>query len=414
MTKKNTARLLAFSRFAIVYVMLFVCAGNITNSVLLKWGFRDDHKGNVSQSYSVITMMDGAAPKPYVYRSSFPQAAKWLVEQVGAEKRDRLFKSITRYDSLHKAYFSDAPDAYWTPVVALVYHLTYIAVVLATIFALLFVFRLARLHGLSFGHSVGFLAAFSFVYPLTFQRGGYYYDFFELLGTLGSCYFLLRRRMLICTLMIAIFSLNKETFFLVPLALFFLHESDVPMSRRLGWLVLQLAICMATRYFIMSGYAANRGGFVEFHLWENLGFWLKPGSWLSFYNLIGKGIFTPSLQNPLMLIPLAVFFRAAWHHTPTRYRLYFFAAFAPIALLFMLFGFADETRNFSIVFPAIVLIALHGANRFTEIFEKRPAAGNRTGVPELTSGYTMQERHDAHDTTQQANIIIASRTPPTA
>jgi len=380
MTEKNTRRLLAFSRFAIVYVMLLVCAGNITNSVLLKWGFRDDHKGHVAQSYSLITMMDGAAPKPYVYRSAFPQAAKWLVEQVGPPVQDRLFKSIVRHDSLHRSYFSDAPDAYWTPVTALVYHLTYIAVVLATLIALLFVYRLARLHGLDFGHSVGFLAAFSFLYPLTFQRGGYYYDFFELVGTLGACYFVLTRRMLVCTLLIAMFSLNKETFFLVPLALFFLHESGVPMSRRLGWLALQLAICVAAREFIMSGYAANSGGLVEFHLWGNLLFWSKPASWLSFYNLIAKGVFTPSLQNPLMLVPLAVFFRAAWRRTPARYRRYFFAAFLPTALLFQLFGFADETRNFSVVFPAIVLIALHGAHRFTEIFELRTAVPKRSGA----------------------------------
>ncbi|WP_249185685.1 hypothetical protein [Burkholderia ambifaria] len=63
--------------------------------------------------------------------------------------------------------------------------MTYIEIVLSMLFALLLVYKLARLHSLSFGHSVGFLAAFSFVYPLTFQQGGYYYDFFELLGVVA-------------------------------------------------------------------------------------------------------------------------------------------------------------------------------------------------------------------------------------
>jgi hypothetical protein len=88
-------------------------------------------------------------------------------------------------------------------------------------------------------------------------------------------------------------------------------------------LVLQLVICAGTRHFIMSGYEANAGGFVEFHVWDNLKFWLNPMSYLSFYNLIGKGIFTPSLENPLMLVPLALFFGSAWRATPRRYRIYF-------------------------------------------------------------------------------------------
>ncbi|WGY71819.1 hypothetical protein KEC55_18550 [Burkholderia cepacia] len=368
MTEKNQHRVRAFCRFAIVYVLLFICAGNITNSMLLKWGFRDDQKGDFATSYSLVGMMNGDAPRPYVYRSSFPTAAKWIAEQLDQTRQDKLFKSIKRHDSLRNAYFTSVPEEYWTPVTALVYHVTYIAIVLSTLFALLLIYKLARMHGLGFGHSVGFLAAFSFVYPLTFQQGGYYYDFFELLGVLGACYFLIKRRMLACTLMIAVFSLNKETFFLVPLALFLLHERDVAMSKRVAWLVLQLGICIATRQFIMSGYSENAGGFVEYHVWDNLKFWVNPKSYLSFYNLIGKGIFTPSLENPLMLVPLAVFFRAAWRATPTRYRSYFFAAFLPVLVLFIFFGYRDEARNFSVVFPAVVLIALHGANRFNAIF----------------------------------------------
>nr|WP_230942234.1 hypothetical protein [Burkholderia stagnalis] len=381
MTEKNRKNVAAFCRFAIVYVMLFICAGNVTNSMLLKWGFRNDQGGNFATSYSLVGMMNGDAPKPFVYRSSFPKAAKWLAERLDSEKQQKIYRSITRHDSLRNAYFTSVPSEYWTPVVAITYHLTYIAIVLSALFALLLVYKLARLHGMSFGQSVGFLAAFSFIYPLTFQQGGYYYDFFEILGALGACYFLLRQRMMACTLLIAIFSLNKETFFLVPLALFFLHDSDVAPWKRFGWLAAQLAICFATRRFIMSGYADNDGDFVAFQLWSNLKFWVNPASYLSFYNLIGKGIFTPSLENPLMLVPLAVFFRAAWRNTPTRYRRYFLAAFVPVVPLFLLFGCRDEARNFSVVFPAIILIALHGASRFNAIFGGSADASDDTHFP---------------------------------
>jgi filamentous hemagglutinin family protein len=125
-----------------------------------------------------------------------------------------------------------------------------------------------------------------------------------------------------------------------------------------------------------SGIVVNGGGWINTtrgNAKENLLFWLNPASYMRFYNLIGKGIFTPSLQNPLILIPAIVFFRHAWQESGTRYRRYFLAAFIPLAILSALFGYADEARNFSLAFPAIVLVALNAASRFGQIFSNRQA-----------------------------------------
>lgn len=374
MNLKNRNWMLAFCRFSIVFVLLLVCSGNITNSVLLKFGFRDDHNiTGYAQSLTLVSMMEGTAPKPYVYRSTFAKVAKQIAGQLSPTLQQKLFKSITRYDSLHHSYFSGVPDSFWTPTVAITYHIVYFFVVLSMALALWLVYKLARMHGLSFGQALGFLAGFSFIYPLTFQQGAYYYDFIEILGVFAACYFLLKRWMIPCTLAIALFSFNKETFFLVPLGLFFLHSQDVPMRRRIGWLVAQLACCLVSRHFIMSGYEANSGGFVEFHAKENLLFWLNPQSYLRFYNLIAKGILTPGLQNPLILVPAIVFFRHAWRETGARSRRYFFASFMPVALLFLLFGYTDEARNLSLAFPAVVLVALSAASRFGQIFSHAEA-----------------------------------------
>lgn len=369
MNLKNRNRMLAFCRFSIVFVLLLVCSGNITNSVLLKFGFRDDHKlAGYAQSLTLVSMMEGTAPKPYVYRSTFAKVAKQMAGQLSPTLQQKLYKSITRYDSLRHSYFSGVPDLFWTPTVAITYHIVYFFVVLSMALTLWLIYKLARTHGLSFGQALGFLAGFSFIYPLTFQQGAYYYDFIEILGAFSACYFLLKRWMIPCTLVIAFFSFNKETFFLVPLALFFLHQWEVPIRNRIGWLVFQLTCCFVSRHFIMSGYEANSGGFIEFHAKENLLFWLNPASYVRFYNLIAKGIQTPSLQNPLILIPAVVFFRHAWRETGTRYRRYFIAAFLPLMVLFVLFGYTDEARNLSLAFPAIVLVALNAASRFGQIF----------------------------------------------
>ncbi|MBC8731246.1 hypothetical protein [Paraburkholderia sp. UCT2] len=369
MNLKNRNRMLTFCRFSIVFVLLLVCAGNITNSVLLKFGFRDDHKlDGYAQSLTLVSMIEGTAPRPYVYRSTFAKAAKYMAGQLNPALQEKLFKSISRYDSLHHSYFSGVPDTYWTPMVAITYHIVYFFVVLSMALALLLIYKLARMRGLSFGQALGFLAGFSFIYPLTFQAGAYYYDFIEILGVFSACYFMLKRWMIPCTLAIAFFSFNKETFFLVPLALFFLHQRDVPMRSRFGWLALQLVCCFVSRHFIMNGYEANSGGFIEFHAKENLLFWLNPASYVRFYNLVAKGILTPSLQNPLILVPTIVFFRRAWQETSVSHRRYFLVAFLPLLVLFVLFGYTDEIRNLSLAFPAIVLVALNGASRFGQIF----------------------------------------------
>jgi hypothetical protein len=363
-------KLLAFCRFSIVFVALLIGAGNVTNNVLLKYGFRDTQQlAEYDKTFSLVGMMNGTAPRPFVYRSMLAKLAGKATMQIDPARREKFFRSIRKYDSLHQAYFSGVPDTYWTPEVAITYHLMYLAVVLATLFTLLFVYRLARMHGYRFGAALGFLAAFSFVYPLTFQQGGYFYDFPEILGVFGAVYFALKHRMVASTLFIAIASFNKETFFLVPIALFFLHGKEVRLRKRVMWLVIQVACCLFSRHIIMSGYENNAGGFVQYHLLDNLKFWLKPGSWFSFYNLIAKGVFTPSLQNPLLSIPLLVFFRPAWKASPLCYRRYFLAAFLPLLPLFACFGFGDEARNFSLAFPAITLLALGAAHRFSMIFE---------------------------------------------
>lgn len=363
---------LAFSRFSIVLMTLLVCAANVTNSLLLKWGLRDG-QDDFAHSFSLYGMMNGLAPKPYVYRSAFPQVVKWIVNRLGPDIQAALYKPILQHDLLRPQYFIGVPGKYWTPVVALTYYATYFTMVGAMILTLWLIFRLARSHALTLAQSLGVVVAFSFLYPLTFQQGGYYYDFIELLGVFLACYCFLNRWMVACTLCIALFSFNKETFFLVPLALFFLYERDVPLRARVGWLAVQLACCLASRHVIMGGYGANAGGVVVFLLYDNLRYWADPKTYFTFYNLVGKGIPMPGIENPLILIPLVVFLHAGWRQTNVRYRRYFHAAFWPLAVLFVFFGFHDEVRVFSLAFPALVLIALNGVGRFGAIFSDTAA-----------------------------------------
>ena len=154
--------------------------------------------------------------------------------------------------------------------------------------------------------------------------------------------------MLLATLTIFAFAFNKETFFLVPVALFALTAGQLTLRQRMAWAGVQLVCCTIARHIITSPYGANPGGAVEVHLMQNLRVSLNPASFLIFYNLIGRGIYTPSVQNPIVLVPALIFFRSAWRNSPANYRYFLHAAFWPLLLLFAVFGFQDEVRNFSL------------------------------------------------------------------
>lgn len=360
--------ILAYCRFCIAFVLILVCAGNITNSFLLKWNFRDVHGIAPEPGIGLLDMMEGRSPKPFVYRALLPQAMKHFAENLPPQRLDSIYRAITRLDSLHHAYFSKIPSQDWTPVSALVFHMMYLLIVIAMILILWLIFRLARLHGLTYAEALGAVVGFGFLYPLTFQCGGYFYDFLELAGAMLALYGFLKNRMVFATLVMTIASLNKETFFLFPIALYALHPPERSLRLRLAWTALQTVLCLLMRHWIMSGHEQNPGGIVEFHLWDNLRYWLSLEPYFSFTNLVGKGILTPSLENPLLLIPLAVYFHACWQGTTVAHKRFVQISIAMLAPLLPLFGYQDEFRNLSLAFPAIVLMAMRGIGEFSRIF----------------------------------------------
>lgn len=362
------SQILRVSRASLLFLIVSIVAGNISNSFLLKWGFRDGPEAK----YGLLQMMDGTASRPFVYRSLLPRTIYQTVAMIPEETQVKLHQSILRFDALYASYFNRVPRDAWQPQISISFHVTYLVLVVAVMLALLLVFKLGRINGLDEFQSLGLVIGFGLLLPLVFQRGGYFYDFIELLGGLTVALLVIRQRMAVATLAIGVFSLNKETFFLFALAMFFLQEPTRPIWQRVAWTTLQAGVSLAGRHFIMSGFAQNPGGVVEFHLVGNLLFWLSPLNYLEFDNLIGRGIFTPKLQNPLIAVPLALFFVAAWRASPRHYRQYLLASFVLVLPLFLLFGYRDEWRNFSIMFPALVLIACYGVSQVREIFSLHP------------------------------------------
>ncbi len=351
---RKTATLL--SRVSVLAAFILIATGNITNSLLIKYGFEDQPE-HAFKHATFQEMMNGTAARPFVYRSFLAQldarAARAIIEKWPA------FSDSSQIERLHHVFFSDVRDTDWTPELATAYTLMYFLIVVLTAIGLFFVWRIARYRGLSYAPAVTFMVAFSFIFPLFFQRSCLFYDFIEFAGVFGTVYFFLENWMLPCTVWIVAFAFVKETFFLVPLGLVFLHGDGTPVKKRAGWAVVQISLCLIARCFIMRGFEQSPGSIVEFHLWDNLAFWLSPKYWLDLNNLIGPDIYLPRLENPLFLIPIALFSWRAWQLSAPRWRRYFLAAFLPLLALFIPFGYADTFRVFSLAFPAMTLIALN-------------------------------------------------------
>lgn len=360
------------SRVSILTLFILIATGNITNTLLLKYGF-EDQAAHTGKHATFIEMMNGTAARPFVYRSSTARIDYWAATMI-VHRWPRI-TSAAEGMNLHNYYFSDVKASAWTPQVATAYTLMYFVIVASTALGLFFVWRIARIRGLSYVQALAFLGAFSFIFPMLFQRSVLFYDFLEFVGVFGACYFFLEDWMIPCTLAIALFSFVKETFFLVPVGLIFLHKDGVSIKKRLTWFALQLGVCFMSRHFIMQGFEHNPGSVVEFHLFDDIAFWMSPRYYLDLNNLIGPGIFLPRLENPLLLIPIALFSWQAWRLSAPRWRRYFLATFLPLMVLFIPFGFGDMFRNFSLSFPAMTLIVLSNAGNLDAILRKEPSQG---------------------------------------
>jgi hypothetical protein len=348
------------SRLVLIFVLLTILSGNVTNSFLLKYGFREDFEPPL-----VISMMDGEAKKPWAFRSLAPIVIDRVVNLIQKDTQNYLFEKIKRYDSLRKSYFPNLEIAYWTPRVALVYHAMYLLIGFSFFATLVFLYKLVFL--LNNGNlklSLLSVIIFSFLYPLTFQNGGYFYDFFELLGIFSATYFFISNKMGWTCLSLFLSSWNKETMFLFAIFLCFLHPSSERISYKIKWSLVHIIICLPAYVYMQLEYAKHRGGVVETHFIENIYYWINPLSYIRFANLIGRGVATPEINNILFLLPMFYWIKLGWSLSEKNYRNFFAVSFGASFVLLLLFGYKNEVRNLSLAFPGFFLLMLRGGSTF--------------------------------------------------
>ena len=363
-----TLTLQAWTRFGLLLFVLLACTANVTNSFFLKWGFRD---GGGTETFSLEGMIAGKAPKPFVYRSTIPHLVDRGLASLSEETLAAAFGKINQSNSLKQHYFPAIPEASWTPRLAVAYHVMYFLVAISFLAALCYLRKIVLVYWPDeFSGSILSILLFSLLYPSLFHAGGYYYDFFELLGTTASTFYCLRQRPMTATMILALTAWNKETAFLMSFGYWFLHADTTPRRVKYMYLIAQASSCLIIRHFIVSRFEANSGATVTLGLLSNVAHWLNPVSYMKFDNVYAVGIHTPRIQNVLIVLGLFTWVRAGWQDAPDEIKKFALGILVPTALLFMLFGFEDELRNLSLCLPALFIIMAHGLGPFREFLDR--------------------------------------------
>lgn len=354
-------------RFSVLWIVLVACTANICNSFFIKWGFRDD-----SAYASMDKIIAGSAHQPYVYRGVIPRLVDQAVSRIPAKKQEQLYQKIIVSDELRHHFFHKLPAHLWTPQLALDYHLLYGLILLSTLLILIYLRKLFLVFYTDFSASLFAVILFSLMYPLTFKRGGYYYDFFELLGLTVSTYYFLTQHKLIGSLLLILTAFNKETAFVSALGLFFLHSKETSIQSRLAFLTLQIGVCLWVRHWIMAPYTGNTDAALHFHLLDNAKFWLNPLSYLKLSDFYTLGLFSPTIQHLLVLPWLSFWIWSGWQSLERMYQRYVLGIVIPNLVLFLTFSTKDEFRNFSLSFIALYIVLIHGFAKFRQWLDTTP------------------------------------------
>jgi hypothetical protein len=325
-------------------LMLVLCAAAY-KGFYDKWSLRD---GN--PSLSAPAMLEGTARRPFVYRRLLPETANLAERALPPHVAGRLtawFRvGLGNYGLEHSA---EAADPKYTFRYVALYLLGFVSLVGAT--GVLTAVLATRY---SPAASVGAVGALVLMLPVLQSQGGYVYDFSELLF-LGLALLLAPTRLApLIVPLAAVATYNKESFFFfLPTLLPFL----LGRYRLRGAVVLlgaAAAVSLATYAHVRGLYPHNTGGTVFVGVFKNLGWYSNPLNLFRREATYGIPLFAGYSLVTAGLI--GVVLAHGWSGLATPDRRHLAVAAAVNLPLFLLFTWPGETRNLSLLFPALLLL----------------------------------------------------------
>jgi hypothetical protein len=327
-----------------------------------KWQLRESYP-----RFDAGAMLDGTAARPFVYRQLIPTFANETARAMSPTLRARVTAVLVqpRADAPGQTKMHMRAGTASDPAYALRYYLMFLAGY-AALFAALFAMRgLCRQAGLSAAGATVAPILFALALPVLMTKGGYLYDFPEILFCFAFLVAALAgpRWRWACLPIALLGAFNKESFLFFILAtapLVIRHRRD--LAGLIVWL-LSLAGSGGVYLAIKTRYAANAGGSVENHLADNLAFYANPLRLLELEVSYAVPLFAGYSIISVGAVAMIAWLARGRIARPLLLHI-LLAALINVPLL-LLFAFPGEMRNLSLLYPALVLAIAAAFDRLT-------------------------------------------------
>ena len=366
------------TNFLLTFAYIIVAAASF-NGYFTKWAFRD----NDSRS-SIDLMLDGTAHRPFVFRQLIPQIANFLDKEIPASIKEEIANvSKTLNDDCTNYGYRQCPFDIYTsarieslkPEYMFRYSIVYV-ITFASLLTSMFLLRKICID-VSKSRSSGTLAPifFSLILPLIFTRGGYFYDFLELMFTSAAFLLALHKRFIWILPITILATLNKESFPLFILALIPLVQPFMSRYKLLMFISSNVFIAAIVNFIGKSTYAKNPGANAEYQLGQNIKFYLHPLDYLFSFEWT-YGMYLPKGFSIFILLALFIIILKSWPSLERPIKQHTLFALAITIPLFTLFCTKDELRNLSMLYIAFtIMIAVYLKDILDRNIEMRGTSG---------------------------------------
>lgn len=352
--------------FLLLFAFFYMVAAASHAGTMGKWGLRDID----GSSMSIISMIDGTADSPFVYRQLGPYIAKSLQPVISESKsvlmvklRKLLIENVNPSDTFSKSTSADKPGYEYS------YRIIYLTNFIALLITLFNLRLLARIY--KFGQLESILAPTIFILALPYTQtiGGYFYDTLELAFFSSAILLAINARVKSLILVTIIATLNKESFLVfLPTLYPFLKEK---LNAKNTIVILGLAILVAglLNLFIKYIFQNNSGGMVYNFLHMNIyNYFFNMNTYLEVettYGLPGpRGTFFTTVAIIFIIVS------RSWHQILPTWKQHILIAAAINTPLFLAFCFTGEIRNLSLLFIGFVILIAGALKSTLELVPK--------------------------------------------
>ena len=365
-------------------LVFFIISAVSFHGFFQKWHFREPGITNSLYIYcppaDFVSMMEGSAHRPYVYRQLLPLIANWIDSRVPDSLKDKLYTKsdlerrlqlevLTSPTAQSRAYF-------------IRYITVYVLDLLSAWIALCLLYQLCRTVGVP--PTVAALSSVIFIllFPFLMSFGGYMYDFPELAFLALAAWMALRFDGWFLLPVVALATLNKESFFLFLPSLYPLLRTRASIRQSLLRLGTMIVASSAVFFWLHLRFRFNPGGVVEIHLREQFFYFLNVGTWL-YPSEVTYGLLLPPACNPIFLALVAWTTWRGWGLLPAYMKRHAQIAAMINVPLYFLFCLPGELRDLSFLYVALVLLiaaniarSSQSSNTFVPVVSNRAPAGS--------------------------------------